>query len=100
MLLSVATVLTTLVYATEAVIIGVSAPETIQPGRPVDLKILTGGIDHRNSTDVAVAFGWSKRDSTVHGDLGHILRYSYLGPCVFLSEASLHFSRAMISNTS
>jgi hypothetical protein len=45
-----------------------------------DLKIWTGSVKPR-ADDIAVAFGWSPRDSAVEGNIGNLLRYTYIGPC-------------------
>ncbi|CAG9989514.1 unnamed protein product [Clonostachys byssicola] len=76
---SIAAILAMWVCSSEANIAGVGAPETIQPGSAADLKIWAGGVKPI-SIDVAVAFGWSPRDSAVEGTIGNLLRYTYIGP--------------------
>ncbi|CAH0056293.1 unnamed protein product [Clonostachys solani] len=76
---SIAAILAVWACSSEANIVGVGAPETIQPGSAADLKIWTGGV-YPSSIDIAVAFGWSPRDSAVKGNIGNILRYTYIGP--------------------
>ncbi|CAI6064356.1 hypothetical protein V2G26_011326 [Clonostachys chloroleuca] len=76
---SIAAILAVCVCSSKAAIIGVLAPETIRIGSVADLKIWTGSVKPR-ADDVAVAFGWSPRGSAVEGNIGNLLRYTYLGP--------------------
>ncbi|VUC25084.1 unnamed protein product [Clonostachys rosea] len=79
MWLSIVKILAVLACSSEAMIAGVGAPATIAPGSVADLKIWTGAV-YPKAEDIAIAFGWSSRDSAKHGQIGNLLRYTYIGP--------------------
>lgn len=80
MRVSLATVLTTLVCASEALLYNFEAPSAIKPGDTVDLTLLPGSPGlYEKIVYVAVAFGWSDSASAKGTYAGVPLGTYYIG---------------------